>query len=92
MALFQLRRTAPLPLDEAWRGHVVSLRHGAVVPMTRVRATKTVPSPVGGGVVTRTRVIGTTAPWRGHVVSLRHASSRGRGAVRRSWKRATGGS
>ncbi|EFL38232.1 hypothetical protein [Streptomyces griseoflavus] len=49
MALFQLRRTAPLPLDEAWRRLTTWPRHGAVVPMTRVRVTT--PPPTGEGTV-----------------------------------------
>ncbi|CAL9398971.1 SRPBCC family protein [Streptomyces pilosus] len=47
MATFQLQRTAPLPLDEAWRRLTTWPRHGDVVPMTRV--TVTTPPPTGEG-------------------------------------------
>ncbi len=49
MATFQLQRTAPLPLDEAWRRLTTWPRHGDVVPMTRV--TVTTPPPTGEGTV-----------------------------------------
>lgn len=49
MATFQLRRTAPLPLDEAWRRLTTWPRHGDVVPLTRV--TVTTPPPTGEGTV-----------------------------------------
>ena len=40
---FLVQRTAPLPLDEAWRRLTEWPRHGAVVPLTRV--TVTTPPP-----------------------------------------------
>ncbi|MFC9113518.1 SRPBCC family protein [Streptomyces sp. NPDC057092] len=49
MATFQLHRTAPLPLDEAWRRLTTWPRHGEVVPLTRV--TVTTPPPTGEGTV-----------------------------------------
>ncbi|MBT3152179.1 SRPBCC family protein [Streptomyces sp. CHD11] len=49
MATFQLQRTAPLPLDEAWRRLTTWPRHGDVVPLTRV--TVTTPPPTGEGTV-----------------------------------------
>ncbi|WP_062648896.1 Immediate-early protein 2 [Streptomyces maremycinicus] len=36
MAFFQLERTVPLSLDEAWRRLTEWSRHGDVVPLTRV--------------------------------------------------------
>ncbi|MEW2077982.1 SRPBCC family protein [Streptomyces sp. NPDC012403] len=54
MATFQLQRTAPLPLDEAWRRLTTWSRHGEVVPLTRM--TVTTPPPVGEG----TRVVART--------------------------------
>jgi hypothetical protein len=53
------------------------------------RATNTVPSRVGGGVTTVTRVIGTTSACRGHSVRRRQLSSTGYGDARSSRKRAT---
>lgn len=54
MARFLLQRTAPLPVDEAWRRLTRWHRHGAAVPLTRV--TVTTPPPTGEGtmVVART--------------------------------------
>ncbi|MEU1079254.1 SRPBCC family protein [Streptomyces sp. NPDC005908] len=49
MATFQLHRTAPLPLDEAWRRLTTWPRHGEVVPLTRVIVTT--PPPTGEGTV-----------------------------------------
>ncbi|MEU3145862.1 MULTISPECIES: SRPBCC family protein [unclassified Streptomyces] len=49
MATFHLQRTAPLPLDEAWRRLTEWSRHGAAVPFTRV--TVTTPPPTGEGTV-----------------------------------------
>ncbi|MER6107832.1 SRPBCC family protein [Streptomyces hirsutus] len=49
MATFHLQRTAPLPLDEAWRRLTEWPRHGAAVPLTRV--TVTTPPPTGEGTV-----------------------------------------
>ncbi|GAB2859685.1 SRPBCC family protein [Streptomyces deserti] len=44
-----LERTAPLPLDEAWRRLTEWPRHGEVVPLTRV--TVVTPAPTGEGTV-----------------------------------------
>lgn len=49
MALFQLQRTAPLPIDETWRRLTEWRRHGAAVPLTRI--TVTTPPPTGEGTV-----------------------------------------
>ncbi|CAL9383929.1 SRPBCC family protein [Streptomyces sp. enrichment culture] len=49
MALFLVRRTAPLSPDEAWRRLTAWHRHGDVVPFTRV--TVTTPPPTGEGTV-----------------------------------------
>ena len=46
---FLLERTAPLPLDEAWRRLTEWPRHGQVVPLTRV--TVTTPPPTREGTV-----------------------------------------
>ncbi|WDV55416.1 SRPBCC family protein [Streptomyces coeruleorubidus] len=44
-----LERTAPLPLDEAWRRITQWQRHGEVVPLTRVSVVP--PAPTGPGTV-----------------------------------------
>ncbi len=49
MVTFLLERTAPLPLDEAWRRLTEWPRHGAVVPLTRV--TVLTPPPTREGTV-----------------------------------------
>ncbi|MDT0439618.1 MULTISPECIES: SRPBCC family protein [Streptomyces] len=49
MVYFLLERTAPLPLDEAWRRLTDWPRHGEVVPLTRVRVVT--PAPTGEGTV-----------------------------------------
>ncbi|WP_416978364.1 SRPBCC family protein [Streptomyces sp. T028] len=49
MVIFQLERTAPLPLEEAWRRLTEWRRHGEVVPLTRV--TVVTPAPTGEGTV-----------------------------------------
>ncbi|MFH8798718.1 SRPBCC family protein [Streptomyces sp. NPDC017936] len=49
MVTFQLERTVPLPLDEAWRRLTAWPRHGDVVPLTRV--TVLTPEPAGEGTV-----------------------------------------
>ncbi|MEU1180988.1 SRPBCC family protein [Streptomyces sp. NPDC005820] len=49
MVLFQLERTVPLPLEEAWRRLTEWPRHGEVVPLTRV--TVVTPPPTGEGTV-----------------------------------------
>jgi hypothetical protein len=46
---FLLERTAPLPLDEAWRRLTEWPRHGTVVPLTRV--TVLTPPPTREGTV-----------------------------------------
>lgn len=46
---FQFARTAPLPLDEAWRRLTEWTRHGDVVPLTRV--TVVTPGPTREGTV-----------------------------------------
>ncbi|MDT0399049.1 MULTISPECIES: SRPBCC family protein [Streptomyces] len=54
MAVFQLQRTVPLPLDEAWRRLTTWSRHGEVVPLTRVTVRTPPPTGVGTRVVART--------------------------------------
>ncbi|AOW89755.1 MULTISPECIES: Immediate-early protein 2 [Streptomyces] len=54
MATFSLERTAPLPLDEAWRRLTRWERHGDTVPLTRVFAEPPGPSGPGTVVVART--------------------------------------
>ncbi|MEV6182021.1 SRPBCC family protein [Streptomyces sp. NPDC052015] len=49
MVTFQLERTVPLPLDEAWRRLTAWRRHGDVVPLTRV--TMVTPGPTREGTV-----------------------------------------
>ncbi|MDN0200630.1 SRPBCC family protein [Streptomyces sp. S.PNR 29] len=49
MVVFHLERTAPLPLDEAWRRLTEWPRHGGAVPLTRV--TVVTPPPTGRGTV-----------------------------------------
>ncbi|MFJ9632224.1 SRPBCC family protein [Streptomyces sp. NPDC091280] len=49
MVDFRLERTAPLPLEEAWRRLTEWPRHGEVVPLTRV--TVLTPPPTGEGTV-----------------------------------------
>ncbi|MFF4587622.1 SRPBCC family protein [Streptomyces sp. NPDC001388] len=49
MVNFQLERTAPLSLEEAWRRLTEWHRHGEVVPLTRV--TVVTPPPAGEGTV-----------------------------------------
>ncbi|WP_460070726.1 SRPBCC family protein [Streptomyces sp. YKOK-I1] len=49
MVIFQLERTAPLPVAEAWRRLTEWRRHGEVVPLTRV--TVVTPPPDGEGTV-----------------------------------------
>jgi hypothetical protein len=46
---FQLERTVPLPLEEAWRRLTAWPRHGDVVPLTRV--TVVTPGPTREGTV-----------------------------------------
>ncbi|MFJ8106271.1 SRPBCC family protein [Streptomyces sp. NPDC096132] len=49
MVIFQLERTAPLSLEEAWRRLTEWHRHGEVVPLTRV--TVVTPPPTREGTV-----------------------------------------
>jgi len=48
-----LERTAPLPLDEAWRRLTEWPRHGDVVPLTRVRLVTPPPTREGTVIVAR---------------------------------------
>ncbi|GGV72069.1 hypothetical protein GCM10010294_32130 [Streptomyces griseoloalbus] len=54
MATFLVQRTAPLPVDEAWRRLTRWPLHGDAVPLTRI--TVTTPPPTGEG----TRVLART--------------------------------
>ncbi|MGC9380027.1 SRPBCC family protein [Streptomyces sp. MH13] len=54
MAIFSLERTAPLPLDEAWRRLTAWQRHGDAVPLTRVTVTTPGPTRPGTVIVART--------------------------------------
>ena len=56
MVNFLLERTAPLPLDEAWRRLTQWRRHGDVVPLTRVRVVPPAPTQVGTLVVARSGI------------------------------------
>ncbi|MFD9396360.1 SRPBCC family protein [Streptomyces sp. NPDC060000] len=49
MVIFQLERTVPLSLDDAWRRLTEWSRHGDVVPLTRV--TVLTPAPTREGTV-----------------------------------------
>ncbi|MDR6977795.1 hypothetical protein J2X68_004519 [Streptomyces sp. 3330] len=53
MAFFQLERTVPLSLDDAWRRLTEWPRHGDVVPLTRV--TVLTPAPTRAGTVFEAR-------------------------------------
>ncbi|MEV0241147.1 SRPBCC family protein [Streptomyces sp. NPDC050674] len=53
MANIQLERTAPLPLDEAWRRITRWPRHGGAVPLTVVRVEPPGPTREGTLVVAR---------------------------------------
>ncbi|MCT7354545.1 SRPBCC family protein [Streptomyces sp. 15-116A] len=54
MAAFQLQRTVPLPVDEAWRRLTRWHRHGDSVPLTRVTVTTPPPTDEGTRIVART--------------------------------------
>ncbi|GAA3503884.1 SRPBCC family protein [Streptomyces prasinosporus] len=54
MATFLVRRTAPLPLDEAWRRLTAWPRHGEAVPLTRVSLRTPPPTGEGTVIVART--------------------------------------
>ncbi|MER5832508.1 SRPBCC family protein [Streptomyces sp. NPDC002130] len=56
MANFLLERTAPLPLDEAWRRITRWQRHGDTVPLTVVRVVPHEPTREGTLVVARSGV------------------------------------
>lgn len=56
MVNFLLERTAPLPLDEAWRRLTQWRRHGDVVPLTRVTVIPPAPTRVGTLVVARSGI------------------------------------
>ncbi|CAL9564968.1 hypothetical protein SUDANB58_04719 [Streptomyces sp. enrichment culture] len=56
MVTFFLERTAPLPLDEAWRRLTEWPRHGGAVPLTRVAVATPPPTRPGTIVVARTGV------------------------------------
>lgn len=56
MVDFLLQRTAPLPLDEAWRRLTQWPRHGEVVPLTRVTVTNPGPTRVGTLFVARSGI------------------------------------
>lgn len=56
MVNFLLERTAPLPLDEAWRRLTRWRRHGDVIPLTRVDVVPAGPTRVGSLVVTRSGI------------------------------------
>ncbi|MEU1306635.1 SRPBCC family protein [Streptomyces shenzhenensis] len=56
MADFLLQRTAPLPVDEAWRRLTQWPRHGDAVPLTRVAVVAGTPTRVGTRIVARTGI------------------------------------
>jgi len=56
VAEFQLQRTVPLPLDEAWRRLTRWHRHGEAVPLTRVTVTTPPPTGEGTRIVARTGI------------------------------------
>lgn len=56
MVTFLLERTAPLPLDEAWRRLTAWSRHGATVPLTRVTVATAPPTREGTLVVARSGI------------------------------------
>ncbi|MCX5172264.1 MULTISPECIES: SRPBCC family protein [Streptomyces] len=56
MVTFQLERTVPLPLEEAWRRLTEWHRHGDVVPLTRVTVVTPPPTREGTVFVARTGV------------------------------------
>ncbi|WP_327318640.1 SRPBCC family protein [Streptomyces sp. NBC_01235] len=53
MVIFQLERTVPLPLDDAWRRLTEWSRHGDVVPLTRVSVLTPPPTREGTVFVAR---------------------------------------
>lgn len=56
MVVLLLERTAPLPLDEAWRRLTEWSRHGDVVPLTRVSVVTPPPTRVGTVFVARSGI------------------------------------
>ncbi|MER5750713.1 SRPBCC family protein [Streptomyces sp. NPDC002088] len=56
MVNFQLERTVPLPLDEAWRRLTEWPRHGDVVPLTRVTVVTPPPTHEGTLIVARSGI------------------------------------
>ncbi|MFD8999877.1 SRPBCC family protein [Streptomyces sp. NPDC059582] len=56
MVNFELERTAPLSLDEAWRRLTEWPRHGDVVPLTRVTVVTPPPTHEGTLIVARTGI------------------------------------
>ncbi len=56
MANFQLERTAPLPLDEAWRRLTEWPRHARAVPLTRIEVTPAAPTHEGTLVIARSGI------------------------------------
>ncbi|MEV6402114.1 MULTISPECIES: SRPBCC family protein [Streptomyces] len=56
MVTFEFARTAPLPLDEAWRRLTEWNRHAAVVPLTRVTVVTRGPNREGTVFVARTGI------------------------------------
>ncbi|MEV5434200.1 SRPBCC family protein [Streptomyces sp. NPDC052701] len=56
MVDFLLERTAPLPLDEAWRRLTEWPRHGEVVPLTRITVVTPAPTRAGTRFVARSGV------------------------------------
>ncbi|CAM5248157.1 hypothetical protein SCANM63S_06136 [Streptomyces canarius] len=76
------RRHRPGASSAGGRHTVTSITSSTASGPNPDRATKRVPSWVGGGVSTLIRVSGTASAWRGQSVSRRHASSGGSGTVR----------
>ncbi|GAA3115770.1 SRPBCC family protein [Streptomyces echinatus] len=56
MPTFSLERTAPLPLDEAWRRLTDWPRHADAVPLTRIRVLTPPPTREGTRLVARSGV------------------------------------
>ncbi|MFF4543921.1 SRPBCC family protein [Streptomyces sp. NPDC001406] len=56
MVTFQLERTAPLPIDEAWRRLTEWPRHADVVPLTRITVVTDPPTREGTRFVARTGI------------------------------------
>jgi hypothetical protein len=54
--IFSFARTAPLPLDEAWRRLTTWPRHADAVPLTRVRVLTPEPTGVGTRFVARSGI------------------------------------